>query len=107
MMKIDVATLKQEKAMKEKSASLQISNLKQKLAGTQRVLEDLKVPAMLFTVAVVFRRKSMILSVGLLIGLSIRWFPIILYRHQTVAVVSKLPAFGIGGGTYQHQDCQS
>ena len=56
MMKIDVATLKQEKAMKEKSASLQISNLKQKLAGTQRVLEDLKVPAMLFTVAVVFRR---------------------------------------------------
>ena len=64
MMKIDLATLKQEKAMKEKSASLQISNLKQKLAGTQRVLEDLKVVAMLFMVALVFRRKSMSPSVG-------------------------------------------
>ena len=43
MLKIDLQTLKQEKTMKEKSASLQISNLKQKLSETRRVMEDLKV----------------------------------------------------------------
>ena len=71
MMKIDLATLKQEKAMKEKSASLQISNLKQKMAGTQRVLEDLKVVAMLLMVALVLGRKSMSPSVGLFNGMSV------------------------------------
>ena len=43
MLKIDLKTLKQEKNMKEKSSSLQIKNLKQKLSETQRVLEDLKI----------------------------------------------------------------
>jgi len=43
MLKIDLQTLKQEKTMKEKSAHLQISNLKQKLAEVGRVMEDLKI----------------------------------------------------------------
>merc|ERR1719204_2481705 len=43
MLKIDLQTLKQEKTMKEKSAALQISNLKQKLAKTQHLMEDLKI----------------------------------------------------------------
>ena len=43
MLKIDLQTMKQEKMMKEKSASLQITNLNQKLQETRRVMEVLKV----------------------------------------------------------------
>jgi len=43
MLKIDLQTLKQEKMMKEKTSSLQITNMNQKLQETQRVMEDLKI----------------------------------------------------------------
>jgi len=43
MLRIDLQTVKQEKTMKEKSASLKITNLNQKLQENRRVMEDLKI----------------------------------------------------------------